>query len=101
MAHEQAYRQSVLPNSSAEILRPMDDGLRVHWHSEMDLHVLYRNGQRIAGHHNGFSCHELAKRILAANPRRAIEQFDYIRACGGKHYITHEEFAAMCDVNER
>lgn len=43
--------------------------------------------QLIASHPNGFTCDELAKRIIAAwaggSPDRALEQFDYALACGG------------------
>lgn len=76
-------------------MKPMEGGFRVQWHEELDTHVLYRGDQRIAGHHNGFSCHELAKRILAGDPARAVAQFDYIKACGGDHYITPEAFKQM------
>ena len=41
----------------------------------------------IAMHPNGYSCDELAKRILAAweggDQARALAQFDYILQCGG------------------
>jgi hypothetical protein len=42
----------------------------------------------IASHPNGYSCDELAKRMIAAwaggdGHRRALDQFDYILACGG------------------
>jgi len=87
--------RSILPNSNSAILAPMAYGLQVRWHEELDSHVLYHGEQRVAGHHNGFSCHELAKRILSGNAERATAQFDYITACGGQHYITHEAFATI------
>jgi hypothetical protein len=42
----------------------------------------------IASHPNGYSCDELAKRMIAAwatgdGHRRALDQFDYILVCGG------------------
>jgi hypothetical protein len=68
----------------------MAGGFRVQWHEELDMHILYRDGQRIAGHHNGFSCHCLAQRILGGDLERALAQFDYIKACGGRHYISRD-----------
>lgn len=106
---------SILPNSSARILAPMPCGLQVRWHEELDSHVLYQNERMIAAHHNGFSCHNLAERMLAGNLERALSQFDYITDCGGKHYVTRDEFIALnhvitktggrddkdCDIRER
>lgn len=41
----------------------------------------------IASHPNGYSCDELAKRMISAwvgdGQERALQQFDYILACGG------------------
>lgn len=41
----------------------------------------------IASHPNGYSCDELAKRMIIAwaehERERALQQFDYILACGG------------------
>lgn len=87
--------RSILPNSSSAILAPMAGGLQVRWHEELDLHVLYHGESMIAGHHNGFSCHELAVRLLAGNAERALAQFDFITACGGKHYVTRDAFLAL------
>lgn len=87
--------RSILPNSSAAILASMAGGLQVRWHAELDLHVLYHIERQIAGHHNGFSCHELAVRMLAGNESRAVAQFEYITACGGKHYMTQETFVEL------
>ena len=86
---------SILPNSSAEILKPMAVGVQVRWHDELDSHVLYHGDRRIAAKHNGFSCHELAKRMLSGDTERALAQFKYITDCGGKHYVTQEEFLAV------
>jgi hypothetical protein len=87
--------QSLLPNSNSAILMPMAGGLQVRWHEELDSHVLYHGENRVAAHHNGFSCHELAKRMLAGDTERTLAQFDYITACGGKHYMTREAFLAL------
>lgn len=81
---------SILPNSSSAILQPMPHGLQVVWEEQEDKHVLLRDGERIAAHHNGFSCHNLAERLLSGNAERALAQFDYIKACGGSHYVTRE-----------
>lgn len=66
---------------------------------ELDTHGLYyRHGARdadndegyvlIIAHPNGYSCDELAKRIVKAwnsgDRDRAMAQFDYILTCGGK-----------------
>lgn len=63
---------------------------------DLDTHGLFyaRNSGDYAGqfilvamHPNGYSCDELAKRILAAwesgKPERALQQADYILKCGG------------------
>ena len=80
--------RSILPNSSPGILKPLEGGFWTCWHDELDMHVLYKGFARLAGHHNGYSCYELAMRILAGNTERAIAQFDYIKACGGVQYVT-------------
>lgn len=73
----------------------MAGALQVRWHEELDSHVLYQGETRIAGHHNGFSCHNLAKRMLTGNFEYALAQFDYITDCGGEHYVTPEAFRAL------
>jgi elongation factor P hydroxylase len=73
----------------------MKGGLQVRWDDGMDSHVLYHGENRIASHHNGFSCHNLAERMLAGNEERALAQFDYITACGGKHYMTQATFIEL------
>lgn len=63
---------------------------------EEDTHALFfaKNEEelgasevRIASHPNGYSCDELSKRMIAGwsggDPERALDQFDYILACGG------------------
>ncbi|OWZ90417.1 hypothetical protein B9J07_27920 [Sinorhizobium sp. LM21] len=63
---------------------------------ELDTHGLFFDSgdghgfQLIASHPNGFSCDELAKRIIDAweknnawTSAKAITQFDYILDCGG------------------
>jgi hypothetical protein len=58
----------------------------------LDTHGLYFTGggmteYLVATHGNGFSCDELAKRIIAGwisgDSASALRQFDYILACGG------------------
>lgn len=65
--------------------------------TELDTHGLYfacgagetaKSYVLIASHPNGFSCDELARRMIQGwatdNMQKAMEQFDYILACGGK-----------------
>lgn len=45
-------------------------------------------GLLVASHANGYSCASLAERVLLVwegkrEPLHALEQFDYIMACGG------------------
>ncbi len=87
--------QSLLPNSSPRILKPMANGFQVVWDEAADHHVLQHNGEPIAAHHNGYSCHELAKRILTGNTARALDQFDYIKACGGTLCASRERLEAL------
>ena len=49
--------------------------------SDLDTHGLFHNGQLIALHPNGYSCQELAKRMLAKD--RYFQQAQYILDCGG------------------
>lgn len=82
-------RRSILPNSAPHILQPINGKhgvLRVR--TVADGHGLYFGDSLIALHNNGFSCRALAERIDAAwegkgTANRALEQFDYILACGG------------------
>lgn len=98
MSAHKGKTHSILPNSSAAILAPMPGGLQTRWHDDLDSHVLYCGEKRIAGHHNGFSCHELAVRMLAGDMKRTLAQFDYITACGGKHYVTRDEFCTLAGM---
>ena len=74
--------QSILTNSSPEILRPMP-GVRgvfqVVWIAEIDSHALLyqRDGAAsawmLASHHNDHSCHTLAKRMISGDASRAVD----------------------------
>lgn len=81
---------SLLPSNSHEILQPMTapfGTLQVRVIAELDTHGLFwlHNGHEavLAIHPNGFSCHELAKRMVARDYRRATQQLEYIMDCGG------------------
>ncbi len=74
--------------------------LRVIPSTELDTHFLMLGQQLLASHPNGYSCADLAKRIVAAwdapSPdatRRVLEQVKYIVDCGGMskhaHAFTH------------
>lgn len=95
MTAHKGKTHSILPNSSAAILAPMPNGLQTRWYVDLDLYVLYHGETHIAGHQNGFSCHNLAVRMLAGDMKRTLEQFDYIAACGGRHYMTRDEFCTL------
>ncbi len=84
--------RSVLPNSSAEILKPLDgkNGVfQVEWNERLDIHILFftdsktQHQHTIAGHHNGFSCHALAQALIQGNADASNRQFKYILDCGG------------------
>lgn len=84
--------RSILPNSSPEILLPIDFAggiLQVVWIIQIDAHGLFftraasGNPVLFATHHNGYSCHELAQRLKAGNWERAVVQLEFIRDCGG------------------
>ena len=81
---------SVLPNSSETILAPLAHSLQIIWCDELDRHVLFCGDAAIAGHHNGFSCHNLAIRMLSGRITYALDQFDYIKQCGGRQYVASE-----------
>jgi hypothetical protein len=89
---------SILPPNDARILQPQKGiygTLQVRVLPELDTHGLflydgphYNSEQLLAMHPNGYSCNALAERILAAwsgdrSVSYAMEQFDYILACGG------------------
>lgn len=87
--------KSILPNSDTTILKPLEGKhgvFQVKWISELDTHGLFFSSGTynsvIAMHHNGYSCHALAKRIievwqLSKPEQYAIDQYKYINACGG------------------
>lgn len=83
--------RSILPNSNSLILQPIATArgtFRVIWSEPADSHILQFNGADIAAHHNGFSCHGLALRIIDVwqgkrLPQYATDQFEYILRCGG------------------
>lgn len=84
-------QSSFLPNSAPHILQPLTGKhgtFLVKWIPELDSHALFFGGLCIATHHNGFSCHNLAQRLLDVwdgkrEPEYALQQFDYILRCGG------------------
>lgn len=84
-------QSSILPNSAAHILQPITGKhgtFQVKWIPVLDDHGLFFDGRCIATHNNGFSCHNLAQRLLDVwegkrQPDYALQQFDYILACGG------------------
>lgn len=83
---------SFLPSSEPRILLPMvglHGTLQVRPLPEIDTYGLFLDEQQLlAMHPNGYSCHGLAERIIAAwrgdrDVSYAMEQFDYILKCGG------------------
>jgi len=89
---------TLLPSSSPEILRPIpfqDGELVVIPDETADTYRLcfILNGSKsiLASHPNGFSCHSLAKRIVAYSANSPdkearlsyLEQAEYIILCGG------------------
>jgi hypothetical protein len=83
---------SLLPSSEPRILltKTGEHGtLQVRPLPELDTYGLFFNETSLlAMHPNGYSCHGLAERILAAwNGERSVDyamaQFDYILDCGG------------------
>ena len=78
------------PTASQRICVGKHGILRVVPSPELDTHFLTLGQQLLAEHSNGFSCAELAKRILTAwddpcvvHTRRVLEQVKYINDCGG------------------
>lgn len=88
-------RRSVLPNSAPHILNPISAGdgktLQVVWLEEIDAHGLFYFHDEeeallttlLATHHNGYSCHNLAERIVKGDMERIINQVNFIRECHG------------------
>lgn len=92
---------SILPSSEPRILQVHAGefgAFQVRAMPELDTHGLFLldpnlqffqgNEQLLAMHPNGYSCHSLAERILAAWRKErtvayVLEQFDYILRCGG------------------
>ena len=83
MIEERKGSASILPNSVPHILQPMKKGLQVRWEDENDRHTLFHERTPVASHHNGFSCHNLAERIIAGDTERVLHQAIYIIQCGG------------------
>lgn len=81
-----AKQRSILPNSAPHILQPMGK-LVVRLLPDMDDHGLFYMSEHgdmlLAIHNNGYSCHELAKRMVSGDRGRALEQANFILACGG------------------
>lgn len=84
-------QSSFLPNSAPHILQPLTGKhgtFLVKWIPILENHGLFFDDRCIATHDNGFSCHNLAQRLLEVwggkrEPEYALQQFDYILACGG------------------
>lgn len=83
---------SLLPSSEPRILQPLQGKhgtFQVKPLPELDTYCLFFNEDvLLAMHPNGYSCHSLAERILAVwdgsrDLKYALDQFDYILACGG------------------
>lgn len=81
---------SILPSSAPQILQPMQLGariLQVHALPEIDSHGLFVETPHgpclLATHGNGYSCHSLAKRMIAGDAAKVREQAEYILDCGG------------------
>ncbi len=84
---------SILPSSEPRILQLQTGAhgtFQVRLLPELDTHGLFfGESLLLAQHANGYSCNALAERILSAwrgerDVAYAMEQFDYILACGGK-----------------
>jgi len=90
---------SLLPNSAPHILLPMEGKggtFQVVWWAEADTHALLftkgDNTRLIATHHNGYSCHALAERIISKDLESATTQLVFIRDCGGTAILSLEQF---------
>lgn len=76
---------SILPSSNSDTFKPVDlpcfrVGVVVA-SKDLDTHAVLIDGGMVCTHPNGHSCKELLNRIAAGE--KAVEQFDYILACGG------------------
>lgn len=81
---------SLLPSSDPSILKPIEASfgrLQVRALPDLDTHGLFIKHDRgecmIAEHANGYSCRELAERMVAGNEARIRQQVEYILDCGG------------------
>lgn len=81
---------SVLPSSDPQILQPIVctfGTLQVRAMPELDTHMLFWSHDRyesmLAEHPNGYSCHNLAKRMVAGNKDKVRQQAQYLLDCGG------------------
>lgn len=101
MSDPARYGAPLLPGSSPEIRKPIDTPravFRVAPVDQLEVHALMVQvkGEEmhapwpLAMHANGYSCHELAKRIITywdapsvERKQRAVDQFIYITDCGG------------------
>jgi len=101
---------SILASSDASILKPLQGlfgTLQVKPLYELDDHGLFLTDDwgytnLIAMHPNGYSCHNLAKRICDVwDGKRpveyAIEQYKYILACGG---MTKEDSVMLSIIQQ-
>jgi len=81
---------SILPSSDPSILAPIDapfGRLQVRALPDLDTHALFwahdQYDSLIAIHPNGYSCHQLAKRMVAGDEARVRAQAAYLLDCGG------------------
>lgn len=81
---------SLLPSSAPHILQriPFASGaLQVRALADLDTHALFHTHDRgesiVAMHPNGYSCRELAERIVQRDEKRIRDQAEYIQLCGG------------------
>ena len=82
---------SLLPSSEKRILQPLRGPFgtfQVFARAEMDTHALFLNDLMVASHPNGFTCYNLAERIVDVwagrrVPEYAMKQFDYLLSCAG------------------
>lgn len=81
---------SILPSSDPAILRPIETEfgrLQVRALPDLDTHALFLTHDRgecsLVMHANGYSCHEVAKRMAAKDAAKVRDQVQHILACGG------------------
>ena len=89
MIHHNRARP-LLANGSEEIRQPVEFGghvFQVVWLENLDMHALFqmRDGSvsLVVMHNNGFSCHEVVKRIVTGHLKGAEAQMRFIQNCGG------------------